>query len=888
MGKRSGSVSSGDSSFYAFSPEGTKAKTKAHDNKQPRIGAEIYIRFEQRVGELDKELRKLCNKARRLGSSAGILSASTRLRERLGRVLHVFRQNAKDLYPVEIQAHIVANPTPLKPVRRWKTKNFLDHKQLQPSTVSEKYENIGLEFRMFSRDVVTLFDCFSQFPQFVEELPDWSLAEDLQIWANSLENFEHEFATLAVQKYLYDSMADIGIHLEALAKRFIPAFTKLGIPTVRASQDRGTSNLENQTIVAALFAGTATGMLQIYSDPPSSGGLGAAIIILWSMALIFSIASAVNGLLGLSWTQAIYRSPDRHVPWWILIWIKRFPLLFLVLSVACSFVALILIAFIPQQSRATLITTTTLAAFACFGLLAVSSWFVSELMVFVHYEGRMWLMDVINDLRCRAVAVAFDCWARIWASGKELISYNSRNTDIEQVDPNQPVNIGFRPTPHRADSSVSFWLTVDKDTLRGSEKIRHRWHEAVRRVIDEERQRTGRPPPIRSSRFAHLTSIAVNTIQFQTLDKLKSMTISTSHHVNEKHGALVRSLQFSPDGRYLVTSSWDSQSFLFRINTPVLCERVLTYPANTGYVHQIDWSPSGDKLLMRSNKKLIVWQLDAGEKDSNIRQANMIVQHQPDVNDHTIRSASWNGDGSAFFSMQGKRVLTMNTEGEILRDYPTQHLELRGLCVTSDSRWMICVGKYLHEEQRSAQKFGIIVWDLRNHKVAKKIPVYYDMSNVTLASDDRSVLVSYENKSPSQFWQLQIDRSSTDFILRHSYMPKENTSFASLPSIFGGEHDHLVLRAGTVGDIYVWDRDSAALVYCIKAPPILQGQFTSFAWNRGSGTYMFATGTHDGTVHIWAPDTDECERDDGKRRSGASMFDGRTMVSSSRSSTMIG
>lgn len=78
---------------------------------------------------------------------------------------------------------MVAHPAPLKPVRRWKAKNFLDrtkHTQMLPST-DTKYENLALEFRLFSRDVMTLFDCFSQFPQFVEELPDWSLAEDLQV-----------------------------------------------------------------------------------------------------------------------------------------------------------------------------------------------------------------------------------------------------------------------------------------------------------------------------------------------------------------------------------------------------------------------------------------------------------------------------------------------------------------------------------------------------------------------------------------------------------------------------------------------------------------------------------------------------------------------------------
>ncbi len=38
-----------------------------------------------------------------------------------------------------------------------------------------------------------------------------------------------ELGTLAVQTYLYDSMADIGDRLEILAKEFIPAFKEIGI-----------------------------------------------------------------------------------------------------------------------------------------------------------------------------------------------------------------------------------------------------------------------------------------------------------------------------------------------------------------------------------------------------------------------------------------------------------------------------------------------------------------------------------------------------------------------------------------------------------------------------------------------------------------------------------
>jgi hypothetical protein len=127
--------------------------------------------------------------------------------------------------------------------------------------------------------------------------------------------------------------------------------------------------------------------------------------------------------------------------------------------------------------------------------------------------------------------------------------------DIEQVELDEPPVIGFRPLA-RTDTEVSFWLSQNREAMAESEKIRHRWHEAVRRVIEKQRQLHGRPPPCPSPRFAHLTSMAVGALLYRSISKLKQMTISSSHQPNEKHGALVRSLQFSPDGRYLVTSRY--------------------------------------------------------------------------------------------------------------------------------------------------------------------------------------------------------------------------------------------------------------------------------------------------------------------------------------------
>lgn len=120
---------------------------------------------------------------------------------------------------------------------------------------------------------------------------------------------------------------------------------------------------------------------------------------------------------------------------------------------------------------------------------------------------------------------------------------------------------------------------------------------------------------------------------------------------------------------------------------------------------------------------------------------------------------------------------------QVLRDYTTEHLVLRDICLTSDSKWMICVGSYVQEDKRLPQKYGIIgelcfhilcacsdpchslgPRESQDCKVRslflshdallkvddRKIPVFYDMSKISMAGDDRSVLISYENKVTQQ------------------------------------------------------------------------------------------------------------------------------------------
>jgi WD repeat-containing protein 26 len=126
------------------------------------------------------QLRKLSNEARQLGSSVGILSASSRLRERLGRVLYLFRENAADLFPQKVKRKGDGVPIDRRLNPRTKVQRMFDYMNLTPAADLDR-KHLPSELHMFSRDISTLLECFSQFPDFVDEIPDQTLGEDLRV-----------------------------------------------------------------------------------------------------------------------------------------------------------------------------------------------------------------------------------------------------------------------------------------------------------------------------------------------------------------------------------------------------------------------------------------------------------------------------------------------------------------------------------------------------------------------------------------------------------------------------------------------------------------------------------------------------------------------------------
>lgn len=894
------------------SPPATEEELRepmAADEKLQEVGAEQFFKFEKRVENLDKELRNFANAARQLGSSVGILSSAFKLRERLTKVLFLFRENAASLFPRKVTRHTresLLNPNLMDRKRRrstWRihrpppvTKLILEE-DLQPETLPSQFES-------FATDVVTFLNCLSEFPEFNDEAVDQSMKAfegDLKYWASCLNEYKTQFRSPAVQRYVHDLTTEIGDHIDNITIT-LSMFIEIGVPTIRFHQQHAAANLLNLSTVATFFSAVTASTLQ-FSSGSTGTVLADAVNAFWFSSLVFSIAAAVNSLLGLTWKQAMYRSPGHRVPWWVLIWIKRSPLVFLVMSVACFSTGLMLFTYSTPQGPVTSTIITVLTVVTSFGLVAVSAWFVSERWIFVQHRGQKWLGDVIAEFINHVANLRLVRMARIaidWLGTRVAIVYGCLRRVVERInitpirkekdalpvynDPHEPRSFrhprpppNYRqdthetilplPHPEPAFSSCSDFterpISDDRSedsVASGQSNAKQRFVNAIRSVMMV--QAATRPPmsPRRDSAWETPQITSPGRLQESGVSALRNAQIA--HYVEKlkllnpiqelgAHQALVRHLQFSPNGRFLATSSWDRTSVIFRVSQTgeLSTHRVLVHVR--GFIGQVAWSPNGKTLLTRLTRSVKVWNEDGQCKKTIERQS-------------TVQSIVWLPNSEGFLSVEGSEVVKLDLTGRVLDTYGLGRVRLHNVAVTEDCNRLIGVGPSItspdgpQPSRHTRIEKRLIVYNMQTKKKESQTPFANDVRDITMARKASVALISPE-KSPPQLWKLEIvrDRDNNCYTsrlsLKHTYTRKAQFELAG-PCYFGGRDDQFVLCAGKAGDIHIWDRDSGLLLRYIRPQtPNTFGDLTCIAWNHGTDdTFAFATGSHDGAVRLWS------------------------------------
>lgn len=870
--------------------------TVSKDVKQQAAGADRFFKFQKQVENLDIELCNFENAARHLGSSVGILSSASKLRKRLTNILFLIRENAASLFPRRVIRHsreALLNPDAMDGDRRraaWRRRRPLPlDDNLQPDTLPYHLGN-------FADDVKNFVKCLNEFPEFDDVAVNQSMMEfegNLRYWATHLNEYTNQFRSAAVQRYVHDLTSEIGYHIDNVTVT-LAMFIEIGVPTISSHQQHAAANLLNLSTVATFFSGVTATTLQ-FSYSTTGGKLANVVNTLWFSSLVFSIAAAVNSLLGLTWKKAMYRSPGHRVPWWVSIWIKRSPLVFLVMSIASFSAGLMLFTYSSGQGSVTSTIITVLTVITSFGLAAVSAWFASERWIFVRHSGQKWLGDVIAEFTARVANLRIVRGTRItikwcntcfltmqvlfWRLFRAIYVTMFREDAVlplhNQPDQPQPFRHPCPTSSHHTefrepkrsfachDAAISSSASVapsvlsdqcsDRNITLGGVDARQRFVNAVRTVIMLGAASRPRSPALEIAEFGMSGRAMNGSVKWDMLAPMQDQVA---------HQALVRHLQFSPNGKFLATAGWDKKSVLFRVarSGELTAHRVLFN--GRGLIAQVAWSPNGQAILVRLPRALRVWSEDGICMRS-------IVREQP------IQSVAWLPNGEGFLSVEGSDVVRLNLiEGTVSDTYNLGQIQLCGVAVTQDCVRLVGVGPSITPEEGPHPSYHIrvekriIVYNMVTKTKESQTPLADDIRDITMARKTSLILLSLE-KAPPQIWRLEIvkdrdrDCTTSRMTLKHAFATKIPVEYVG-SCCFGGCDDQFVVCAGKTGDIHIWDRDSAALLHFI-APHVTRGDLTCIGWNRGLKdlkTAMFATGSHSGVVRVWSTDVPVDERDE--------------------------
>ncbi|KAK2461255.1 hypothetical protein APHAL10511_006782 [Amanita phalloides] len=897
------------------------------DEHLQAAGAEGFRRFQKRINNLDRELRNFANSARQLGSSVAILSSTFHLRERLAQLLYLYHDNATRLFPRMIlrTEYGTVPDARFHDARRkkWKRFKYKTPPHVARPMISEKLdiEQFPHYFDALASDVKTFLNSLNEFPEFTDEAVNLSILSfesDLKYWSSCLREYKGQFRYPAVQRYLHELSSEMGEHINNITSA-LSIFIEVGVPAIRFAQKHGAMNLLNLSTIATFLSAVTATCLQ-YSFASLSSPTANAVNGFWFASLVFSIAAAVNSLLGLTWKQAMYRSPGHRVPWWVLIWIKRSPLVFLVISNACFSIGLCCFTYSSGQHHVTSTITSVFTAFTSFGLVAVSAWFASERWVFQQHEGSKWLSDIIIETKNKITQLTpvqrivsgftftkyqcnkFITYVRhVSSKAGDLLPTHIRQNMQDTADANPPsVNDSpamnsmgsplFRATteikrsrPIQLPRALSMPNLGDSSTETGStdspKSPKELWDKAFSSILNRPTLSQVGFAAVVATRASHRQqTTSSNNLSYGPGERRHETAEEVGHAVFKSrvtalmselkplevtqdlaaHEALVRHLQFSPDGKYLATSSWDRTTTVLRVGEPFELHRIIAHSPAQNFVGQVAWSPSGNHLLTKLSRGIKVWSAEDG---------SCIMVDRPTP----VQATAWCPDGEAFISVEGNIVVKMDLGGNVLGSYDFGNMKLQDVAVSPDSTHLLGVGPLLVspsglQPSKSRPEKRLAVFNMETGQIENLTPVLDNVRHVTLASTPRSglfALVSYESKASPQLWKVESlhrepDRVAMRLSLTQTYIPKSPGHFAG-PSYFAGKNSELVLSFEKAGNIHIWDRESGVLLHHIQTQPY-GGNLTCLACSRAEGSTMLATGSHDGSVRIWTkPDSDGLE-----------------------------
>lgn len=179
------------------------------------------------------------------------------------------------------------------------------------------------------------------------------------------------------------------------------------------------------------------------------------------------------------------------------------------------------------------------------------------------------------------------------------------------------------------------------------------------------------------------------------------------------HENTISSAQFSADGRWLVTTSWDKTAKIWEVNTGKLVSKPMLHNSE---VESASFSPDGKRLLTASwDGSIQLWDMETSQ-----------VVFQPIQNDYLANQIGFNADGRLILTISGNVIHVLDAETGLNAFPPFKHDHTIQFAAFSPDSYRLNV----------VSNEKIINWDLEsNQSVPYSISLEDDVEYAQLSSD---------------------------------------------------------------------------------------------------------------------------------------------------------
>ncbi|KAF8339868.1 uncharacterized protein EI90DRAFT_3038065 [Cantharellus anzutake] len=338
--------------------------------------------FQGEMAKLSSAVKRIADAVKDLKSAYHLIRISEGFRSRLALVFRILPLIASPSSSAKLEKHWLDPPLPSVPMDHWTPAQVIRQGTHLDETITsnpdQKILSMGLQ--KFGQRVDVFNDALKGLPGF-HDIPGYNAKEIDHLLRNFAQDLEYWGITHLhhVKAHVATIPGKIAGHLVEVTGA-LETFINLGLPIVlRSERD---STFQNLSTVAALFASVSATTIQ-FSYTQAGTGIEQAVNVLWIVSLVFAIASAINSQLSYQWSSVVFTTPMSALSWWGSLWIRRMPLIFLVLSVISFSAGIVCFTFSTFANQPVILVCVTAAsAVSAAALFYVGLWFIGKYFVF--------------------------------------------------------------------------------------------------------------------------------------------------------------------------------------------------------------------------------------------------------------------------------------------------------------------------------------------------------------------------------------------------------------------------------------------------------------------------------------------------------------------------